>query len=236
MTTKKEKTVGIIGGMGPDATVDLMQRIIKLTPAIDDADHIHCIIDNNPKIPSRIKAIIEGIGEDPGPCMAAMAQRLEACGADVLAIACNTAHHYFQRIQNAVRIPVIHMIDAVLDQIRKIDPDCRQVGILASPAIRITKIYEQKFTPANIKIIFPDPDFQQTLFRVIKKIKAGNTDESVHKSYQKVCCHLAGKGVDLAIIGCTELSALNAKTDIDTVDAAHALAKRIVTHVKGKTI
>ena len=78
----KEKIAGIIGGMGPEATVDMMQRIIRLTPADDDRDHVRVIVDNNPKVPSRIKAIIEQDGSDPGPCLADMAQRLEAWGAD----------------------------------------------------------------------------------------------------------------------------------------------------------
>jgi aspartate/glutamate racemase len=76
MKQTREKIVGIIGGMGPEATVDLMQRIIRLTPATDDMDHIRCIVDNNPKVPSRIKAIIEGDGQDPGPVMADMAGRI----------------------------------------------------------------------------------------------------------------------------------------------------------------
>ena len=104
-----EKIVGILGGMGPEATVDLMQRIIRLTRAVDDIDHIRCIVDNNPKVPSRIKAIIEGDGEDPGPCMADMANRLETWGADFLVIACNTAHFYYNAVQDAVDIPVINL-------------------------------------------------------------------------------------------------------------------------------
>ncbi len=85
-----EKVVGIIGGMGPEATEDLMQRIIRLTPARDDIDHIRCIVDNNPKIPSRVRAIIQGDGESPAPCLSDMAKRLESWGADFLAIPCNS--------------------------------------------------------------------------------------------------------------------------------------------------
>ena len=77
-----EKVVGIIGGMGPDATVDFMQRIIKLTPAYDDCDHIRMLVDNNPKVPSRIKAIIEKTGQNPTPTMIEMARGLEKQGAD----------------------------------------------------------------------------------------------------------------------------------------------------------
>ena len=119
MTETKEKIVGILGGMGPEATVDLMQRIIRLTPALDDADHIRCIVDNNPKVPSRIKAIIEGGGEDPGPCMAEMGRRLESWGADFLVIACNTAHFYYDAVRDAVTIPVINLIDLVANHVQE---------------------------------------------------------------------------------------------------------------------
>ena len=89
----KELVAGILGGMGPEATVDLMHRIIAHTDARDDIDHVRCIVDNNPKVPSRIKALLEGGGESPAPCMADMGRRLEAWGADFLCIACNTAHN-----------------------------------------------------------------------------------------------------------------------------------------------
>ena len=229
MAEDKGKTVGIIGGMGPQATLDLMQRIIKLTPALDDKDHIHYIVDNNPKIPSRIKAIIDGDGEDPGPILADMARNLAAHGADVLAIACNTAHYYYDTVQAAVDIPVIHMIDAVLDDIRKNRPDCKRVGILASPAIKITGIYEERFAPAHIEIIFPDAGFQQQLFDVIRGVKAGKQTDLLHPAYANVCRHLAQKGAAVAIVACTELSALNSTSELDTIDAAQVLAQKIVT-------
>ncbi|HEY1837589.1 MAG TPA: aspartate/glutamate racemase family protein, partial [Rhizomicrobium sp.] len=79
-----EKVVGVIGGMGPEATVDFLSRVLRATPATDDADHIRVLVDNNPKIPSRIAALIEGGGEDPLPALIAMARGLESQGADFL--------------------------------------------------------------------------------------------------------------------------------------------------------
>ncbi len=243
MPQKKEKTVGIIGGMGPEATVDLMQRIIRLTPALDDIDHIRCIVDNNPKIPSRIKAIIKGAnknsggnpGEDPAPCLADMARRLETWGADFLAIACNTAHHYYDAIDDAVDIPVVHIIDEVLDHIKIQFPNCKSIGILASPAIRITKIYEEKFHKAGITIIYPDPDEQDCLFAVIRQVKAGKLEDYVRNDYLQVCTHLQNKKARLAIVACTELSALNINCSLPLIDAAHILARTIVNIAKGET-
>ncbi len=228
-----EKILGIIGGMGPEATVDLMQRIIRLTPALDDGDHIHCLVDSNPKIPSRIKAIIEGQGEDPGPVIAEMARGLEASGADFLVIACNTAHFYYKTVCEAVTIPVIHMVEAALEHIRENRPNCSELGILASPAIGITGLYEKIFGPEGIRIIYPDPDEQEILFRVIRSIKAGDHSPLVQEQYDRVCGHLKKKGVGLAVVACTELSTLNRATCLATLDAAEILAKRVVDVVKG---
>lgn len=224
----KEKIIGILGGMGPEATVDLMQRIIRLTPALDDADHIRCIVDNNPKVPSRIKAIIQGDGEDPGPFMAEMGRRLEVWGADILAIACNTAHYYYDAVQQAVNIPVINMIDLVSGYVKTHFPKQDNVGILASPAVAITGLYTQRFDPLGIKEVWPDQEQQKHLLDIIKSIKQGNTGSRVRAGYKEVCQNLKQKGASIAIVACTELSALSEGLPIQSVDAAEVLAMEIV--------
>ncbi len=232
MTGKRDKTVGILGGMGPEATVDLMQRIINLTPALDDADHIRCIVDNNPKVPSRIKAIIEGHGEDPGPCMADMGSRLESWGADFLVIACNTAHHYYKYVQDAVHIPVIHLVGLVTDHLIRRFPDHRKIGILASPAVAMTGLYTQRFVPMGLTDVWPDPEAQDCLLQVIKSVKRGDTGPDVTQAYKSVCRNLSDKGATTAIVACTELSALNTDLPVLSVDAAQVLAQEIVDVAK----
>ena len=234
MTEKKEKTVGILGGMGPEATVDLMQRIIRLTPALDDVDHIRCIVDNNPKVPSRIKAIIEGDGEDPGPCMADMGKRLESWGADFLVIACNTAHYYYDAVRDAVKIPVINLIDLVSNHVKVNFPDHDKVGILASPAVAMTGLYAKRLKKLGIEDVWLDPDYQDRLLNIIKAIKKGNTDSTVRDDYRKVCGNLLHKGAKIAIIACTELSALGGELPINALDAAEILALEIVQVAKNK--
>ena len=228
MTETKEKIVGILGGMGPEATVDLMQRIIRLTPALDDADHIRCIVDNNPKVPSRIKAIIEGDGEDPGPCMADMGRRLESWGADFLVIACNTAHFYYDAVQLAVNIPVINLIDLVASYVKDNFPNHRKIGILASPAVAMTGLYTQRFSRLGIEDVWPDPDHQAFLLSIIKAIKKGDTNSKVCDEYSKVCQNLAHHGAEIALIACTELSALGGDLPLPSLDAAEILAIEIV--------
>jgi aspartate racemase len=228
----QEKTVGIIGGMGPEATVDLMKRIIDLTPAKDDIDHIHCIVDNNPKIPSRIKAIIEGNGEDPAPCIAEMGKRLESWGADFLVIPCNTAHFYYDAVQDAVNIPVINLIDLVVSHIKTNFSNHNKVGVLASPAVAITGLYTKRLKKLCIQDIWPDSSNQELLFSVIKKIKQGDTGTRVMDDYKRVCENLGDQGALIGIVGCTELSALGGRLPITAIDAAQILALEIVQVVK----
>ncbi len=228
-----EKVVGIIGGMGPEATVDLMRRIIRLTPALDDQDHVRCIVDNNPKIPSRIKAIIDGDGKDPVPTLVDMAKRLELWGADFLAIPCNTAHYYYDEISNAVHIPVLNMVDLLVEILLKEHSLSKKIGLLASPAIRMTKLYETRFASVGLDPVYPDKKSEDDLFKVIRMVKSGKTGEDVLDAYKAVCSHLKSKGADIAIIACTELSALKCNPPIQTIDAAQVLAQRIVDIAKG---
>ncbi len=232
MTQTREKIVGIIGGMGPEATVDLMQRIIRLTPATDDMDHIRCIVDNNPKVPSRIKAIIEGGGEDPGPVMADMGRRLEAWGADFLVIPCNTAHYYYDAVQQAVNIPVVNMIDRVVEQVKTRFGKEKKIGMLASPAVAMTKLYTRRFAALGMTDVWPDPEHQDLLFSIIRQVKTGRVFPDLLRQYARVCDHLKDEAVRVAIVACTELSALGGNLPLDTIDASQVLAEEIVRVVK----
>ena len=228
-----EKIVGILGGMGPEATIDLMRRIMQLTPAKDDVDHIHCIVDNNPKVPSRIKAIIEGTGESPAACMAGMAQRLEASGADFIVIPCNTAHHYHRDVQESVHVPVLNLIELTVEFVLRAVPGVDKVGLLASPAVRITGLYENLFRPRGVEVIYPAAVDEERLFRLIKEIKAGACGEKVRHDFVEIVSGLAEQGAEVGIIACTELSAVNeGDFPMFVYDASDILARKIVDMVK----
>lgn len=231
-----EKVAGILGGMGPSATVDLMQRIIRLTPAADDIDHVRCIVDNNPKVPSRIKALIEGSGTDPGPFLADMGKRLESWGADFLVIACNTAHYYYDHVKDAVTIPVINLIDLVVERACEAHPGHDRFGVLASTAVIMTGLYEERFEKRGVTVVYPDDDHQARLFKVITDIKAGKTGDGVIGEFSAVCRHLEGRGAKAAVIACTELSVIGGTLPVETLDAAEILAHEIVAVAKGKPV
>lgn len=227
-----EKVAGILGGMGPEATVDLLNRIIQLTPATDDNDHVRCIIDNNPKVPSRIKALIEHVGENPGPCMAEMAQKLEEWGADFLCIPCNTAHYYYDYANNAVSIPVVNLIDLTVKHVLKTNPEIKRVGVLCSTAVISTKLYENGFGEMNVEVIYPEESFQTSLLEVIKSIKAGDTGAEVQSSFANIVTNVIEQGSELIVIACTELGIISNNVSFPLADATKILAEEIIARAK----
>lgn len=230
MTASSSKTVGVIGGMGPEATVDLMRRIIAATPAEDDADHIHVIADNNPKVPSRIKALIEGGGEDPAPTLIEMARRLETAGADFLVMPCNTAHHYLPAIADAVDVPVFDMVTLAAERLAAMTPKPEKVGMLASPAVRLVGLYSGRCAAVGLEAIFPESGEEAALLDVIRAVKADGPASADANAYSRVAAGLAGQGADALLIACTELTVLGppAGIRIPVVDAVDVLVEAIV--------
>lgn len=197
--------IGILGGMGPEATVELMRRVVAATPAKDDVDHIHMIVDNNPKVPSRIAALIDETGESPLPELQRMAKRLEAAGSDVLAIACNTAHWYVRDIAGIVRIPVMNMVTLTAERVAR-DPACRKVGLLASTAVIKIGLYREALARRHIEMNVPRR--QDEVMTIIREIKAGNIDAGLRGSFAAIANDLLSDGADLLLIACTELSVI----------------------------
>jgi aspartate racemase len=222
--------------MGPEATVDLMNRVIKATPAVDDGDHIRMLVDNNPGIPSRIRALIEGTGESPGPCLARMGRRLETWGADFLAISCNTAHYYYEEICRAVHIPVLNMIELAVERIVTENPGIRCAGLLASPAVLKTELYERAFTKCGAGLVCPAAGFQDHLLAAIRRIKSGGLDDQVISSVQAASDHLAGRNAQALLIACTELSIIGHRIlwNGKKYDSSQILAEAIVLEATGK--
>jgi len=231
----EEKIVGVIGGLGPEATVDLMRRVIEATPAGDDADHIRMIVDNNPKIPSRIKALIEGTGESPAPLMAEMARELAAFGADFLVIPCNTAHFYYDDICSAVDIPILNMIDLTVETVLKENPFVQTVGLLASEAVLLTRLYLKRLEERGVKQIHPSAQLQTRIMTSIRKIKVGKYQEEDKRVLQTAAEELMSRKAEVLIVACTELSIISDCIDVQVpiYDAAQVLAEGIVRIVKG---
>jgi len=225
-----EQVVGIIGGMGPEATVDLMARVIKATPASDDIDHIRMVVDNNPKVPSRIKALIEKTGESALPCLQEMARKLADWGVDFLAIPCNTAHVYHSGVQEAVSIPVLHMIELTTERVMADNPDLRNMGLLASSAVLDLGLYENHLAEKGLDLIAPMAANQALVMAAIRKIKTGKYGREVMDDIQLAADDMMDRGCEALIIACTELSIISSSLELPgpCYDASQVLAEAIV--------
>jgi aspartate racemase len=198
--------VGIIGGMGPEATVELMRRVTAGTRAEDDADHIHLLIESNPRIPSRIAHLIEGTGRDPLPEILRVARNLQSAGADALAMPCNTAHHYAQEIQAAVSIPLLHMVKLSVARIAAAHPQAR-VALLGSTAVHRVGVYEREFTDRGLELVLPRR--QDDLMALIRGVKRGDTGARAERQLAAIGSELEPDCI--ALIACSELSLISAQ-------------------------
>lgn len=199
------KTVGILGGMGPEATVLLMHRLIAATPARDDSDHIPLIVHQNPQVPSRIQHLIDGTGEDPGPVLEAMARGLEAAGAQALAMPCNTAHAYTDRIRAATRLPFLDMREATAAVLPK-----GRIGMLGSPGVRLAGAFDAAFAQAGLTMVWPNDD--DAVLGLIRRVKAGDTGKAAQVALAAEAGVLAARS-DHLLVACTELSLLTGGLD-----------------------
>lgn len=207
MTARAHPVVGIIGGMGPEATVDLMRRIIARTPASDDQDHVHLLVESNPKIPSRIAHLIEGTGADPTPELVRIARNLEAAGATLLAMPCNTAHDYATAIRAAVSIPLLDMVALSAARLQALAPGAR-VGLLASTAVQRTGLYAAALAPLGLTLV--PAERQDALMALIRGVKRGATGDAARQALRSFVDELAARA-DVVLIACTELSVLAAE-------------------------
>ncbi len=220
------RTIGIIGGMGPEATADLFREIIRSTPARVDQDHIPILIYSNPKIPERTRAILEG-GESPLPLIIETARVLERAGAGLLVMPCNTAHYYFDQLQAAVGTPILNMIEETLSSYRKLFPEGRAVGLLATPGTVQSGIYQSTFTRRGIEVLAPDDEGQKQVFSGIQQVKAGRQDLQTELSMESVGSSLVGRGAKAVILGCTEipLAFKEDRVDYPVLNATRILAQ-----------
>ena len=235
MNAPARKTVGIVGGMGPEATVDLMRRVIRGTPARDDADHIRMLVDSNPGVPSRIEALIRGTGESPVPCLVEMARGLERQGADFLVIPCNTAHHYHAEVAAAVDVPVLNLVEMTARDAGGLCPVLARVGLLASSALMRIRLYEPWFERLGVGVLYPEPGVQGELMDLIRAVKAGRHTPGQVAACDRAAEDLQARGAQCLVVACTELSVVAARlrTDLPVCDAVDVLARAVIREALG---
>jgi aspartate racemase len=203
LTNNHDKAVGLLGGMGPEATIDIFQKIVQATNAKKDGDHLRIIIDNNPKIPSRQDAILLGT-DDPREMLMLTAQNLEKAGADFIIICANTAHYYYDEIKSAVGIEVLHMIEETALQMKNVHPTISKVGVLATSGAMKVKVFQKSFKRYGVDVMEVPESIQDTIQEAIFAYKYKVSSDMIDHLMTAID-YLVQNGAEAIIMGCTEI-------------------------------
>lgn len=225
-----KQAVGVIGGVGPMATVYYMQRVIEMTKAGCDQEHINMLVFNDCDIPDRTAFITEKSPDNPLPVMVEDAKRLEAAGCEFVVIPCNTAHYFYDELEQAVEIPVVNIVEETIRYAKVRVQDLSCVGIMATTGTIVTGTYQKYAERAGLSFAVPDEDEQDLLMQIIYDgVKAGKPVPRA--DFDRVANHLRAKGAQCLILGCTELSVLKRDlpiNDPDVLDSIDVLASETV--------
>ncbi|MEE9497584.1 MAG: amino acid racemase [Desulfobacterales bacterium] len=203
----KEKTIGILGGMGPEATLDCFAKIIKNTPAQTDQEHLRVVIDSNPKVPDRTAAIT-GKGESPVPILVAGCLSLQRAGADFIIIPCVSAHFFLEKVQEQINIPILSIYDTVSEIIASDHPQIKTVGLMGTTGTISGGLFQKRLAADGIKNIVPDENHQSKVMAAIYDIKnsqPSRSKEQITSDLVATAESLISKGARGIIAGCTEI-------------------------------
>ncbi len=221
------RTVGVIGGMGPAATVHFMGRVMALTPASADQDHVRLIVDNNGAIPDR-NAALRGEGVSPGPVLAGMALGLERAGAQLLVMPCNTAHAFAADIRVATGLPFIDLIEAACDE--ALAGGARRLGVLAAEGCRLAGLYPAALARRGAEAVMSADADQVRFMQLLYRIKAGDVGPEVRGGMKHLAGALMAAGAEALIAGCTEVPLVLGPGDVAVplIDSIDALARATI--------
>ena len=219
--------LGIIGGLGPLASADFYFKLTRMTEALRDNEHVPSVMFSVPQLPDRTEAILAGHDGPLAPLQAAIAT-LNDLGVACIAMPCNTAHHWYDKLAADSRAKIIHIGDAVTAEIRR-GLDRGRVANLATRGTLVSGFYQNRISAAGFEVCLPaDAEFQERVDRAIMLVKAGSIAQAAAETERAL--HLAQMaGADVALLGCTELSVVAASlgdtNGLVVIDSNAALAR-----------
>jgi len=237
--------LGIVGGVGPSATLDFMHKIIQNTQAKKDQDHIKMVVEQNPQIPDRTAHLINHQA-DPTIAMFSTCKKLEAAGSDAIAIPCNTAHAFVESIQEHLSVPIVNMLSTTAEYISSTFGHAVPVGLLATSGTLQSKVYHDVLTNYGFAVITPDEYHQKYVMESIYGgcgVKAGYTSGICKDHIMKGVEYVVERGAEIIILGCTELPLLFPETteilvkgkSIKLIDPTLVLAKKVISIADSKS-
>lgn len=232
---KPAGAIGVLGGMGPMATVDFLAKVIELTPASRDQDHLPLIVYSVPQVPDRSASIVEG-RESPLPAMIEGLRTLVRAGVECIAIPCNTAHHWYDDLARESSVPVLHMVDSAGAAMQRLGVPDGPVGLLATAGTLAAGIYPARLVRHGYECVVPDDGDMETLVTPgIGLVKAGRVAEA-EELLRTAADNLLGRGARVVILACTEIPVALKDDDASEgryVDATRALAEACVRWFRG---
>lgn len=222
------KTVGVLGGLGPMATVYFYDMVVEMTDAKIDQNHVDMIIINRASTPDRTAYIVGESEQSPLETLIQDAKRLERCGCDFLVLTCNTAHYFYEKLRDSVDIPFLNMIEETVNH--AIKKGHSKIGILATSGNIKTKLYQDMCEKMGVGYYVPDEDTQRLVMKLIyDDVKAGKKADM--NDFNRIVEKLKQNGCDCAILGCTELSIIKKDEKLPDeffVDSSEVLAMRTI--------
>jgi aspartate racemase len=229
MDFRGRKLVGVLGGMGPDAMVDFLAKIIARTPAVRDQDHIPMVIFNYPQIPDRTRSIMSG-KTDVLEHLREGIRFLESSNAELVAIPCVSSHYYYDTLAKDAGIPILSIIKETVDFVVRRHPEIRRVGILGTTMTVRKKLFESCFDRSGIPVVVPDDAIQEDhVMKSIYMVKAGDR-AGAKENIRLAVAGLMEKGAEAIVAGCTEIPLILDSTTVPVpfIDSLSCLADAVV--------
>ena len=222
------RTVGVLGGMGPKATVYFDDLIIENTPATKDQEHINMIVSVHSSIPDRTDYILGKSSVSPLPFLIHDAKMLEKAGCDFLVLTCNTSHYFYDDIVKEINIPLLNMPKETCDIINA-NKKIKKVGIMATSGTIKSKVYERYLKK---EVYIPDEELNcEVMDLIYNKVKKGISVSK--KEFYQVVNKFFDKDCDIVIMGCTELSVIVRDNDLYSdnriIDAMKVLVDKTIS-------
>jgi aspartate racemase len=230
-----EKVVGVLGGMGPEATVELLAQIVRRTRAPHERDHLRILVDNNPKVPGRMPAIF-GTGESCLPELVRSARALRRAGADFIVIPCVTVHYFHAALQKRMPIPILNIIEETVARAKARHRRARRVGLMATTGAIHARLFDQPMAAANLELLVPPERMQLHMMKAVAEIKRDGATRRAARMVREVAATLLDSGADVVIAGCTELPLVLRDGDLPVpiVDPIAVLAEAAITFAGGR--
>ena len=235
MHARAQKTVGVLGGLGPEATLDFFAKVLAKTAAKTDQEGLRLLIDNNPTVPNRNEGVA-GTGPSPAPALAEMARGLERGGADFLVMVCNAAHAFQGAITDAVDVPFVSIIEETVRATLQSVPNVKTVGVLGSSGCLDAGLYQNAFAAHDVGVFVPEGAAREKFMTLLYRIKAGDKGKEVRGAVQELAEGLIAGGAEAVIAGCTEVPLVLFEGDLPCplINSTDVLVDATVAYARGE--